>query len=71
MNLTRCAVLAERLRRQRLLEPVKTPQEYAALFRLLQPVSPVYFTRPGDPPSLVHRTAFDDRDVSSGWRETR
>jgi len=65
------AILAERLRRQRLVEPVKTPDEYAGLFRLLQPVSPVYFTRPGDPPSLVDRPAFDDREITSDWRGAR
>jgi hypothetical protein len=65
------AILAERLRRQRFLEPVRTPQEYAALFRLLQPVTPAADTRPGDPPVLVHRAAFDDREVTSSWRETR
>lgn len=71
MSSTKEAIFAERLRRQRLLDPVKTPEEYASLFRLLQPVSPVYFSCPGDPPSLVHRAVFDDRDVSSGWRKTR
>lgn len=71
MSISKEAIFAERLRRQRLLEPVKTPEEYGALFGLLQPVSPVYFSCPGDPPSLVHRTTFDDRGVSSGWRETR
>ncbi len=71
MRIGREMIFAERLRRQRLLEPAKTPEEYAALFRLLQPVSPVSFTRPGDPPSLVHRAAFDDRGISSRWRETR
>ncbi len=71
MKLSRGVIFAERLRRQRLLEPVNAAEKYAALFRLLQPVSPVYFTRPGDPPSLVHRATFDDQGVTSGWRETR
>ena len=65
------AILAERLRRQRLLEPAQTADDYAALFGLLQPVTPAADTRPGDPPVLVHRAAFDDRAVTSGWRETR
>jgi hypothetical protein len=71
MGVSREAVFAERMRRQRLLEPVQTEDEYAALFRLLQPVTPAADTRPGDPPVLVHRAAFDDRQVTSGWRETR
>ena len=71
MTSSKEVVFAERLRRQRLLEPVKTPEEYTALFRVLQPVSPVYFSCPGDPPILTHRAAFDDREVSSGWRQTR
>lgn len=65
------AIFAERLRRQWLLEPVTTQEEYASLFRQLQPVSPVYFSCPGDPPSLVHRAAFEDREVASSWRESR
>lgn len=71
MTITKEIILAERLRRQRLLEPVKTDEDYAALFRLLQPVSPIYFSCPGDPPCLVHRTTFDDKDITAGWRGTR
>ena len=71
MALSREAALAERLRRQGLVNPVETTEEYAALFRRLQPVSPIYFTRPGDPPSMVHRATFDDRDITAEWREKR
>lgn len=71
MTISREAVLAERLHRQRLLEPVTTPEEYSSLFRQLQPVSPVYFTCPGEPPSLVHRTTFGDLEVTADWRGTR
>lgn len=71
MTMSREAVLAERLRRQRLMEPVAIPEEYSLLFRQLQPVSPVYFSYPGSPPSLVHRTTFDDQEVTAKWRETR
>ena len=71
MTISREAVFAERLRRHRLLDPVKTPDEYAGLFRQLQPVSPVYFSRPGDPPSLAHRATFDDRELAADWREKR
>ena len=53
-------VLAERLRRQRLIDPLTSPDSYMDLFKLLQPVSPIASSRPGDPPRLVHRTVFDD-----------
>jgi hypothetical protein len=59
------------MRRQRLLSPIagsEDVEDYLALFKLLQPVSPVYFTRPGDPPRLVHRTKFDDFELSSDLR---
>jgi hypothetical protein len=71
MALSREAVLAERLGRQRLVNPVRTADEYMALFRQLQPVSPVYFSRPGDPPTLVHRAALDDRAITADWRRKR
>jgi hypothetical protein len=64
-------ILAERLQRQRLDKPLKDPKEYKELFRLLQPVSPVFFSVPGDPPRLVHRTAFDDGDVTNKMRGER
>jgi len=64
-------ILAERLQRQRLTEPLKAPKEYKELFRLLQPVAPVFFSAPGDPPRLVHRTAFDDGDVTNKMRGER
>ena len=53
-------ILAWRLRRQGLTEPLADPDGYVELFRSLQPVAPVYFSCPGDPPSLVHRTTFDE-----------
>jgi len=71
MNISPETIFAERLRRQRLPVPVKTIEEYTTLFRLLQPVTPVADTRPGDPPILVHRAAFDDREITSNWRADR
>lgn len=71
MEWTRTAVLAERLIRQGLTRPLEDPEDeeaYMELFRRLQPVAPVHFTRPGDPPKLVHRTVFDDMDMSSDLR---
>jgi hypothetical protein len=71
MGTRRENVLAERMRRQRIGRPARTPKEYEALFRLLQPVRPVHFTRPGDPPRLVHRASFDDGRLAGRWRGTR
>lgn len=65
------AILAERLRRQRFTEPLEDPGEYIELFRLLQPVSPMAASYPGDPPRLVHRTAFDNGAVADRMREQR
>ncbi len=65
-------ILGERLKRQGLAYPLISPGDedaYKALFRRLQPVSPVHFTRPGDPPRLVHRTIYPDFAVSSAIRE--
>lgn len=42
--------------------------EYIELFRLLQPVAPPHFTRPGDPPRLRHRTQFDDTQFAQQLR---
>lgn len=60
-----------RLRRHGLLHPARTEEEYDALFRLLQPVPPVYFTSPGDPPRLAHRVAFDDMEYNRDHRAQR
>jgi hypothetical protein len=54
------AVLAERMQRQRLTAPLQSADGYVELFRLLQPVSPIANTRPGDPPRLIPRARFDD-----------
>lgn len=65
-------IIGQRLKRQRLFNPLEyigNDGEYIGLFRQLQPVSPVYNTRPGDPPKLVHRTEFDDEVVSAKLRE--
>ena len=71
MDITRETILAERLCRQRLLEPVGTAEEYAALFALLQPVAPYFFSCPGSPPTLVHRTAFNEQPLIERLREGR
>ena len=61
-------VIAERMRRQHLTEPLTDPDEFVELFRALQPVSPVYFSMPGDPPGLTARTRFDNRAEAGEMR---
>jgi len=56
--LNRRSVLAERYRRLGFAAPVTNRANYATLLSALQPVAPVANTRPGDPPRLLHRTAF-------------
>jgi hypothetical protein len=53
-------ILAGRLRRQGLAEPLAEAAGYDDLFARLQPVAPIANSRPGDPPRLVHRARFDD-----------
>ncbi|MHB9130226.1 MAG: DNA glycosylase AlkZ-like family protein [Armatimonadota bacterium] len=69
--MNRDTILAERLRRQRLLKLVETRDDYLTLFALLQPVSPPYFSYPGSPPSMTHRTTFADMDLAGQFRERR
>jgi hypothetical protein len=64
-------ILAARQRHQGFSPPAATEADYRALFARLQPVAPVYFSRPGDPPSLVHRATFDDRVLTGRWRGRR
>jgi hypothetical protein len=71
MNISSAAILAERLRRQRLAAPLEHVDGYIALFQLLQPVSTIAYTRPGDPPRLVYRTRFDDGRLARRLRSER
>jgi len=64
-------ILAERLRRQSLARPIDDPSEYVGLFRSLQPVSPLANSRPGSPPRLLHRAAFDDGAEADRLRADR
>lgn len=45
--------------------------EYEKLFRLMQPVQPVYWSCPGEPPVIVHRAGFNDFDYNFGLRAER
>lgn len=72
ITLEKKQVLAERLSRQRFINPIESfhnEQEFMQLFKLLQPVSPVHNTRPGDPPKLVHRASFPDEQLTGELRE--
>jgi hypothetical protein len=65
-------IISERLKRQSLQEPLSdssTTEDYIQLFRLLQPVAPVFNSMPGSPPQLVHRTTFDDTFLTNDFRE--
>lgn len=65
-------IICERLKRQKLVEPLRDIHDveaYEQLFRLLQPVAPVSNSRPGNPPQLVHRTAFDDFLIAGNLRK--
>jgi hypothetical protein len=65
------SILAERLRRQRLLEPLANRESYVELFALLQPVASDTYSRPGSPPRLVHRTTFGDHVEADRLRAKR
>ena len=56
MGINKETILGERLRRQRLVPPLETADEYIDLFRLLQPVSTVAWTRTGVPPRQIPTT---------------
>ena len=69
--LDRPAILSARLERQRLASPIKSRKDYVPLFRSCQPVSPIYNTAPGSPPSLRLRTAFNDAAEADKLRADR
>lgn len=64
-------ILAHRLERQALDPPLAETSRYQGLVAALQPVSPVFFSRPGSPPRLVHRTTFDEAALADDWRAAR
>jgi hypothetical protein len=72
MNWTIDEVIKLRMARQGLLHPlteVANEEAYLSMFKLLQPVAPIFFGRPGEPPSLVHRTVFNDSNIAFYLRE--
>lgn len=72
MNWTIDQVTRLRMNRQGLLHPLTemtNEEAYLSMFKSLQPVAPVFFGRPGEPPSLVHRTDFNDSNMAFYLRE--
>ncbi len=67
----KATLIAHRLARQGLARPARDEAEYRCLARRLQPIAPVYFSRPGSPPQLVHRAAFDERALADRLRAQR
>ena len=64
-------VVMERLRRQHLLKPVRSSDDYLSLFRIMQPVSTGWFSRPGNPPVLENRASFNDSNLTDKLRRDR
>ncbi|MHB9108689.1 MAG: DNA glycosylase AlkZ-like family protein [Armatimonadota bacterium] len=71
MAISKETIQDERLRRQGLLQPVRTHEAYTSLFALIGPVSPTFFSCPGSPPSITHRADFDDMELAGRFRERR
>ena len=62
------SVIGLRLLRHHLVPQLHDESGYLDLFRQLQPVSTVYYTYPGSPPSLSPRTTFDDQELTGSLR---
>lgn len=56
---TKKSIQSLRLLKQGLVKPAESEEEFRQLFRLLQPVTTIYYCRPGDPPSLVYRSCLE------------
>jgi hypothetical protein len=71
MSLDMNTVIYHRLKRQFFYESIDKKQ-YLRLLKLMQPVSPVYNSCPGSPPSLIPRGQyFDDSFLNSKLRSDR
>ena len=68
---TRHMIIAERLRRQSLAQPLAKERVLTELFEKLQPVAPLASSYPGSPPRLRHRTTFDDGEALDDLRGDR
>ena len=69
--MTKGSLMAARMDAQGLDQPLRDEADYPALFRRLQPVSPIAMTYPGNPPALVKRTLFDSAEASDDLRADR
>lgn len=69
--MTKGSLLAARMEAQGLDQPLRDEDDYPALFRRLQPVSPIAMTYPGNPPALIKRTLFDSTEASDDLRADR
>lgn len=65
------SILAARMGRQRLTDPLPTSRGLEALVRTLQPLSTGPYDRPGSPPRLAHRTTFNDARATDRLRGRR
>ncbi|WP_152655585.1 DNA glycosylase AlkZ-like family protein [Oceanobacillus sp. CFH 90083] len=65
-------IICERLQRQRLTAPLEDSHDieaYKQLFQKLQPIAPVFNSRPGEAPKLVRRTVFNDTFLAEDLRK--
>jgi len=65
------AILAERMRRQRIGSPLGAGDDVEELIGAIQPISTGAFARPGSPPRLTPRTDFDDMRATDRLRRDR
>ena len=70
-NMDKNDILNTRLSRHCLVTQLSDENVYLDLFRRLQPVSTIYNTIPGAPPSLGPRTTFDDKKLTDRLRGSR
>jgi hypothetical protein len=68
---TMAAILAERMRRQRIGNPLAADDDARELIGAIQPISTGPFARPGSPPRLAPRSDFDDMRVTDRLRRDR
>jgi len=59
-----------RLKRQNLIQG-DISADYEKLFRLMSPVPTLFWTTPGEPPVIQHRTDMDDKTLNDGLRAER
>ncbi|MDD3127250.1 MAG: hypothetical protein WC479_04280 [Candidatus Izemoplasmatales bacterium] len=68
--ITKTNIMALFMERQHFINKAN-PKSYAKIFRMMSPVSTLYWTRPGDPPLLAHRASFNDLQDNDKKRSRR